>query len=990
MSYIFEDINETNRMLEGSYKKLKSFFYFDKTQLFVKKYMAEFESDRNRFSETFMAISENLSTRNMRYFKALIDQVGFRIMPKKFISTQCISDCINSSVDHKQKISKVNFFIDMPIELYIIDFLWTLLIGKISTEKRNLFRYAAATRFKKSLFNKSTELKTGIDFDSNRSFKPYFGLYSAWRNNAFKVIEKQHKKSDTILLCLDLKSFYYSVEFNFSKIKEFLDDDERLGSFDFLTSVIEEIYFAYTKLIGDYRKGIKGKDKSCVFPIGIMSTTILRELYLHQFDNQITQTLSPLYYSRYVDDMLIVLAEDNAVSFKKEDIIKKYLIDTSIARVSNENDLKLTGYNNIRIQKEKINSFTFLKEQRTVLLDIYAQVINMNSSEANLLPDIDVLNSSFTQNAYNIQNLEISNKIRDLGLLQNNNYNATRFINGLQRIVKNTQIQQHIMDEHFDDVVEFYGGSQSVEFSNNWRSIFELFLLANDKVRARSLFGIIKNEIDYLDFSCLNNDEVYEKKKKCVLRHLKEDLKEKLYIAVALATSLNPDFSISTKIRNWSRIFRTGNMLNHNMVSYPLINYSKLESFPVVGMDMSIISKESGSFELDDFKLKWTPRYINAIEFFIANFLYGFCSKNHLTIDPNIIFNRFVKHNNLGAYLESPFGFSKPSDIPNKTHMAANYLFSIKDNANKNPKIALVNTKIKESDAMSTLNDPTILLTIENKIRLFKILNTAKEENVDIIVFPEFYFPTAWLLDISLFAVKNRISIVTGLQYLTFGERAYNNVCTVIPVVTGNSFLTGFLQFREKNFYAPKEKIELSKYGFSCEDNDIPIYYIVDNGKYRFSTILCYEFTDISSRGSMKSQIEVLFVPQLNKDTNYFSAIVEATTRDLHCFVVQANTSSYGDSRVTAPYKTQYKNILQVKGGDNDVVMISQLDIPGLKKSQSTYLVDLMKSIRACSQCKKIRRKSLNEKARADLCKKCEHALSESYIKGTPPNFGKQ
>ena len=148
---------------------------------------------------------------------------------------------------------------------------------------------------------------------------------------------------------------------------------------------------------------------------------------------------------------------------------------------------------------------------------------------------------------------------------------------------------------------------------------------------------------------------------------------------------------------------------------------------------------------------------------------------------------------------------------------------------------------------------------------------------------------------------------------------------------------TGFLQFREKNYYSPKEKTALSKYRFICEDKDSPVYYILDNEKYRFSTILCYEFTDIVSRASMKSEVEILVVPQLNRDTNYFSAIVESTARDLHCFVVQANTSSYGDSRITAPYKTELKNLLQVKGGDSDVVMISALNIKELKNAQACY-----------------------------------------------------
>lgn len=952
MDCIFKDSDETLRMVQGAYKKLKSYFYFDKTQLFVKKRIATLESDRNLFATTLATIAENLSAENTQYFETLINEIDFCILPKKFKSADSVTDCVQSTVDHEQKIEKVNFFIDMPIELYIIDFLWTLYIGKISDMRKDLFRYAAGTRFKKSLFNDNPTLNTGIDFDSNRTFAPYFSLYSKWRNDAFKTIQKQHDASDTILICLDLKSFYYSVEFNFSQVDQLLMYDERLGSISFLTSVIEKIYSFYTKLVGKQKKGIKNKKESNVFPIGCTSSIILRELYLFKFDANIMKILSPLYYSRYVDDMLIVLREEDVTALSKENIIDKYLLDTSLVVPSNESDLKFTEYSNIRIQKDKVNCFTFQAKQRAILLDIYAEIINMNSSEANLLPDVDVLNSSFIRSAYNIKNIEISNKIRDLGFLQSNNYNATKFINGLQRIVKNTNMEKSKVEGYFDEILEFYSGSQSLEFSNNWRAIFELFLLANDKIRARLLFRNIKAEIEKLTFESLNEEEVYEKQKRTLIKRLKENLNDKLYIAAALATSLDANFSNKSKVRTLARAFRTSNMLNHTLVSYPLINYSKLESFPLINPALSFTSSQGENiFLLDEFKLRWTPRYINALEFFIANFLYGFSNKKHLIRDPNEIFNKFVQHNNLGQYLENPFKFSSTSKAEKENHMAENFLFSIRDNARTDPKIALVNTKIKENDVLSSLVHPMSQLTIENKTRLYRILNTAKEESADILIFPEFYFPIAWLMDVATFSVKNKISIVTGLQYLTSDCQAYNNVCTVIPTVTGSHFSTGFLQFREKNFYAPKEKIELSKCGFICKDNDTPVYYIIDNGKYRFSTILCYEFTDIASRANLKAKIEVLLVPQLNKDTNYFSAIVESTTRDLHCFVVQANTSSYGDSRITAPYKTEYKNILQVKGGDNDIVMIAQLNIEDLKKVQMSYPANLERAIQACSKC---------------------------------------
>ena len=42
MSWDYTDIQE---MLEGAYKKLKSYFYYDKTMLFMKSKISEFESD---------------------------------------------------------------------------------------------------------------------------------------------------------------------------------------------------------------------------------------------------------------------------------------------------------------------------------------------------------------------------------------------------------------------------------------------------------------------------------------------------------------------------------------------------------------------------------------------------------------------------------------------------------------------------------------------------------------------------------------------------------------------------------------------------------------------------------------------------------------------------------------------------------------------------------------------------------------------------------
>ena len=422
-----------------------------------------------------------------------------------------------------------------------------------------------------------------------------------------------------------------------------------------------------------------------------------------------------------------------------------------------------------------------------------------------------------------------------------------------------------------------------------------------------------------------------EKSKKRLLKHLKADLKEKLEIAAGLTAALNYSFGKTKRVKELAISFRKSNLLNHTLVSYPLLNYSIIETIDLV--DVKLGNLPNDAFKLDEFKLKWTPRFINSNELNIAGFIYNL-SYGHIQYDPNVINEDFVKFNNLGTYA------NKVCEYKQTKGETIFHILNVKNYANLNPKIALVNTDISKENVLNSISDPEKNLTWKLKVRLFKILNVAKTEKVDILVFPEFYLPLAWLIDISMFAIKNQITIITGLQYVTRNNCAYNSICSVIPTIIGKRFLTGIVQFREKNFYAPEEMIELSKSKLSFTNKEKPLYYLVDNGHYVFSSILCYEFTDITSRAAFKSKVEMLFVPQLNKDTNYFSAIVEATARDLHCFVIQANTSEYGDSRITAPYKTEKKNILQIKGGETDVVMIATLEVSELLKSRKTYKKD--------------------------------------------------
>lgn len=978
MSYLFDDKEVTLKMVKGSFKKFKSRIFYDKTLLFIKKKVAEFESNRENFFSCLENIACALNKSDYSYFESLIKKIDFNVLPKKFVSEQETS-IVSSTTDHNKKIAKINFFIDMPIELHIIDFLWMLLIGKIMKSYSFEYKYAAATKFKNGLYLEDASLTDGIDFESNRAYMPYFKLYSNWRDGAFDIIEHRNQNDNLILICLDLKSFYYSVEFNFNDLKNKLHNDERLETFQFLTDIINRIYSQYTKILREYKAGIRNSANSCIFPIGVDSATVLREIYLAQFDKKIVSALSPLYYNRYVDDMLIVLKDEEYLETSVEEVLKRYFILTKIAFPVAE-DLKFRNYPNIRIQTSKANCFYFPKGQKAILVDVYNEIIQRNSSEGNLLPDISVLNASFTSSAYNIENFENSHKLRDLGFLVNNNYKATRYLSDFQRLVKNTAVDLKSLDKYFDQIEEFYQGSQSVEYSNNWRGLFELYLLCKNQERGLRYYKNCREQIKSLSFEKFEKGEILKKKYSFLLRKLKKDLYTKLDISISLAGALNYKLLKAKRLIDLAKLFRTSNLLNHNMTSYPLINYLTNETISLTESNLSsLIDECKNNFELDKFKLDWTPRYISAIEFFIVDFLHNF-NKSMPIHDPNEVYKRFMYYNNINYY-------------PGNEILAANYSgdninivkLAVKKEKFKEHKVAVVNTKIEEDDILDYLDDYDLALSLKAKSSLFKILNAAHEEHAEFIVFPEFYLPIAWLYDVAKFAVEKNMNVITGLQYITTNKAAFNNVCTIIPYRLSKRFVSGQIQFREKNFYAPKEKIALSKKGYICKDNGTPFYYVYDCEDYSFTSILCYEFTDIHSRAVMKSKVDLLFVPQLNRDTNYFSSIVDSAARDLHCFVVQANTSVYGDSRVTAPYRTLDKNILQVKGGETDVVMIGKIEIDKLIKYRKTYQIDLKNSILACLHCKKVKCKPA--KNYVNICKKCQYNLIDNKIKGTPPQF---
>jgi len=289
----------------------------------------------------------------------------------------------------------------------------------------------------------------------------------------------------------------------------------------------------------------------------------------------------------------------------------------------------------------------------------------------------------------------------------------------------------------------------------------------------------------------------------------------------------------------------------------------------------------------------------------------------------------------------------RESDITNK--------LKVKDNGFKYKAIC-INTKKKDSLKIGignvTLREENFILVLENNInRLYnrykdleRLLREAVKNSVDLLVLPENYVPYEWLPVLTKFSAKNQIGIITGIEHFITNKngdipqaydncsRVHNLTAVILPYEKDGEYRYSYLRLHEKTDLAPREKQYIEGYGFSeATKNEIELFCWHN---VWFPVFCCFELTSIQNRSVFQSYADMLVAIEWNKDVKYFSNIIESLSRDIHCYCIQVNSSNYGDSRIVQPTKADFMNKVRVKGGDNNIILVSSIDIKKLRDYQ--------------------------------------------------------
>lgn len=949
---MFTDLDRNKEMIIGSYLKVKKHFNYNKNFVFMKKKVAEFEYDDKKFDESVMLLAKMLKNPEnySGILKQWIESIGVYILPKGFQHVDDDPMVIRGIKNDDVIVNKVNFFIDIPIELYILDVLWTVIIGKEFCSNNILSGdiYGNVINFN-VVYNKEPEFIKSINFRKSSFFKSYFNQYCSWKNNAIRFVDEAYNKNiNTVLISLDIKGYYYSIDWSFDFLKKYLSEDV-LHKLSPLTDVISRVYEKYHIVLKQYRK-LDQKSGKTVLPIGLFSSMHLSNLYLKEFDDHIRKISNVIYYGRYVDDMLILLNVDNFQDVKEKDFFDNTLLNgISILEQKDDKDYCLQGYSNLIIQKQKVKFFFFERAKAKALISKLKNT-KIIPSGCNVIPSDKIDITDFEQDAYMISDLVQNTKIRDIGQMKVDSFKLARHMSQLVRFYADstkgrTNKEKNENQEEIYNILEFFNGANACEYSSNWTNALYFIIETSKNPKYWKMFEKnIKKSIRQLRVNKIED----VKNGNEVKRIIKTNLEMQLGICLSTALALNPYYNDKQEAELISLAckIRKANMFNHYLVKYPLLNYvDNLDD------DIDLMTVSIDKFYLltahigDNRKVLFSPRFVHLEELFHFAFLYY--SQEGGNPFYKEVESRISKLRELFYKLNNIYDRGKglPVRVENSDRFEGYRVQMVKainsDFTKSKFKVAIANLPLSIKRSCYSLNQTRYEEPkFSQLITILKEANDAK--NIDFLLLPEFYLPISWVADVLSFVRKTGIVVITGLQYIVnkSGNNgvAHNNLAVFLPLQSSR-YKSACMLAREKNDYAPMEKNLLALNGCICNDQIIPTYNIFEIGNMRFGTFLCYEFTDIVARSLYKNKVDILFTPEYNKDTSYFSSIIESLVRDLHVFIAQANTSIYGDSRITGPFDKYNRNVIQIKGGENDILMIGTINL-GLVKEQEKQQAD--------------------------------------------------
>lgn len=918
-------------------------------------------------------------------FKKWLGAISFRLLPKGANRPEDKPQndhnkenglfLTNVTASEEYEVSKLNYMIDAPAELHLLEILWCLVVAPALEDDLTKDCYGNRLSDAAIAFNESFTF--GTEPTKSEVFKRYFDQYSAWRDKALDcATELSKSRENAAFLSLDLKSYFYQIEVSFKKIKKVTSDflDSEIAPLaQKLNDALEAIYSHYYLKIRE-NLSVTHPDSSSKkgLPVGFASSAVIANWYLYEFDKAIGSRVRPEYYGRYVDDILIVFKDPTIKSTNQiETFISDYLAGLIEKSASDANYFVKVDNNNLALQRDKLILQYFDKDHSRAGLEVFKKEIEERSSAFKFLPE-EHIDNELDKFAYDILYDGSANKLRSVVGLAENETELARYLSS--HITAHRLSKLDRQEVVIPQLKVFFNGINAITYYRLWEKVYQYGAILNRPSFIVEFYKLVVAEASKIRFVS-NSETLSSSKKGSLTKRLRSDLEDYNNLALSLCLGLletepyerliGPEL-ISTILSNsakellelsideWPsseglsglplfayykelnpliRNFRKANMIRHSLVAWPLANFTEYKGSLVD--DFKFLS--SDTFELMQEKIELSPRFVHFDEyqlFKLNTALKDFDSEATLSDWQK---DSIEEYKHLSGWRDIGVEYTALKDNSTDTLIVEH----LKVGENVKPstlRLALGNTHVSEVDVeYAVRNDKSPNTSFTRQLKLFHLLNNSLKENAELFVLPEVSIPVSWLPFMVSYARRHQIGMVFGLEHWVVNGKAYNLLIEALPYKLGNKYNSCAMTARIKNHYAPAELEMLDSLRLLPADKDLKpksYYHRVSWKGTSFATYNCFELSDIAHRSIFKSEIDLLVACVWNRDTNYYQHILESAVRDLHCYVVQSNTSQYGGSCVLRPTKTESKTLLYVKGGENSCVLTVAVDVNELRTFQ--------------------------------------------------------
>ena len=854
------------------------------------------------------------------------------------------------------------------LDFHVLSTLWMLEVGHLFDDELTDCAYGNRLR--------RTQIGNGINKFSLGTFQPYLKPFRDWRDQGIEAIRTALSAEKKIVaLTADVSSFYHELNPGFMLKPAFVIDVLGLE----LNGAQNKLHRLFIQALKSWAAATPLKKG---LPVGLPASAVVANVALAELDRFVEQQCAPLYYGRYVDDILLVM--ENGASFHSTVELWEWLFARSSGKlgwVAGE-ELKQISFqpeylsdSQIRFANAKNKVFMLAGEPGKTLVDAIAHQIHERASEWRAMPrlprspshvgtDLLAATQSDGEAADNLRKADALTMRRAGFAIKLRDFEA------YERDLEPEAWRDHRQAFFRAFVQHVLVLPQFFDLAVYLPRVIRLATACEDFEALRKILRGLEQLCKQVTEHCELGIKACPKHSLPPASELIARWQKQIYTTVreSISAAFPPRLSKAGK-QTWQA----------HMADYlPVLDFDALLSWYLTPKGFQAQQARLFSFDLAHmpFRFIGLPREMVAQRGIPARKTVTHCTTAadllpDTVLDGSHRLAKWIRFKNLPhglLFATRPYNLPElfilnkaAYDAAEREAMQAVVLavrgFNLGEAApcfdkhgvlqipdgqpQRRYGIAVSSWKTRMASwtaSVMRMPDPDA----ERYVRLCRLLDgvIAQPQHSRYLVLPELALPAHWFIRIARKLQGRGISLITGIEYLHASKGRVRNQVWAALSHDGLGFPSLMIYRQDKQRPALHEEQELQRLaGLELKpDKTWKTPPILQHGDLRFAMLICSELTNISHRAALRGKVDALFVPEWNPDTETFNALVESAALDMHAYIIQCNDRQYGDSRIRAPFKESWqRDLLRVKGGITDYCVIGEIDVQALRQFQSSY-----------------------------------------------------